>query len=71
MNLEKHEMIIASSPDGIGIEIWRNNNLIIEVRRNDTKKTRTITLYEKDLPLNLIEECIQAFKKDIPWDYQD
>jgi hypothetical protein len=71
MNKKNDEMIIASSPEGIGLEVWKNNELIIEIIRNDKKKIRTITLYKKDLPLSLVEESMQAFKKEIPLDYND
>jgi len=71
MNRQTDEVIIASSSEGIGIELWRNSELIIEIIRNDLKKVRTLTLYKKDLPLDLIEESIQIFKKEIPWEYQE
>jgi hypothetical protein len=71
MNKMTDEVIIASSSEGIGIEIWRNKELVIEIIRNDLKKLRTITLYKRDLPLDLIEESIQMFKKEIPNNYQD
>ncbi len=70
MELSKDEIIIASSPHGIGVELWQNNELVIEVTRNYSTKERTITLYKKDLPLDIIEKCIEAFKSQIPWDYE-
>jgi hypothetical protein len=75
MELDKDRTIIASDisngRDGIGVEIYRDNELLVEVFRDDTKKTRTITLWKQDLPLDLIEESIQVFKKEIPWDFID
>ncbi len=70
MNKSKYEIIIASSPNGIGIELWQNNELLLEVTRNDSTKERTITLYKKDLSLDKVEKCIEAFKSQIPWDYE-
>ena len=61
----------VNTRDGIGIEIYRNDQLVIEIFRDDTDKTRTITVYTKDISLELMEESIQAFKKNIPWDFID
>lgn len=72
MELEKDRIEIASdvsSRDGIGIEVYRNNELVVEIFRDDTDRTRTITTYKKEISLELMEECIGAFKKEIPWDY--
>lgn len=75
MKLDKDRTIIASEVsngrDGIGVEIYRNDELLVEIFRDDTKKTRTITLWKQDLPLDLIEESIQIFKKEIPWGFID
>jgi hypothetical protein len=43
----------VSDRDGIGVEIYRD----------DTKRTRTVTLYQQDISLDLLEESIQTFKK--------
>jgi len=64
MTIPKDRVIIASDVsdrDGIGVEIYRD----------DTKRTRTVTLYQQDIPLDLLEESIQTFKKEIPWDFID
>jgi hypothetical protein len=75
MELNKDRVIIASDVsngrDGIGVEIYRDQILLVEIFRDDTQKTRTVTLWGKDLPLELIEESIQIFKKEIPWDFID
>lgn len=74
MELKKDRITIASDcseRDGIGIEVYRNNKLVVEIFRDDTDKTRTITVYKKDLSLELMEECISTFKKEIPWNYID
>jgi hypothetical protein len=68
----KDRVVVASdvnTRDGIGVEIYRNDQLVIEIFRDDTDKTRTITVYTKDIPLELMEESIQTFKKNIPWDF--
>jgi hypothetical protein len=73
MELPKDRIEIASdvsNRDGIGIEVYRDNKMVVEIFRDDTKKTRTITLYE-EISLELMEESIVTFKNEIPWDYID
>ncbi|MFV0148834.1 hypothetical protein OBK08_12820 [Empedobacter falsenii] len=75
MELPKDRVIIASDVsgdrDGIGVEIYRENKLIVEIFRDDTKRTRTVTLFQQDISLELIEESIEIFKKEIPWKFID
>ncbi len=61
----------VSGRDGIGIEAYRNDELVIEIFRDDTKKTREVTLYKKDVNLELIEKSIKIFKKEIPWEFKE
>jgi hypothetical protein len=56
--------------DGIGIELVMDGQMILEIFRDDTKKSREISLYKNDVPLSVVEEAIARFKKEIPWDYQ-
>jgi hypothetical protein len=60
---------VSGDRDGIGVEIYRNNELLIEIFRDDTKLTRTVTLWKQDIPLELVEESIEKFKLNIPWDF--
>jgi len=65
-------VIIASDVnerDGIGVEIYQNNELIAEIFRDDTDKTRTIRVFKENISLELMEECIKTFKKEIPWEF--
>jgi hypothetical protein len=74
MDFTKDRVIIASdvnSRDGIGVEIYRNDRLVVEIFRDDTKRTRTVTLFQQDISLELLEESIEIFKKEIPWDFID
>jgi len=44
------KVIVASdvnTRDGIGVEIYRKGKCIVEIFRDDTEKTRTITLFKK------------------------
>jgi len=74
MTLPKDRVIIASDVsdrDGICVQIYRDDKLVIEIFRDDTKRTRTVTLYQQDISLDLLEKSIQTFKKEIPWDFID
>ena len=57
----------VSDRDGIGVEIYLGDELALEIFRDDTKKTREVTLYKKGVPLNVVEESIAIFKREIPW----
>jgi hypothetical protein len=74
MGLQKDRVIIASDinkRDGVGVEIYRDDELIIEIFRDDTLRTRTVTVYKQDIALDLLEESIETFKKEIPWNFID
>jgi hypothetical protein len=74
MKENKDKVIIASDVnerDGIGVEIYRNDELIAEIFRDDTEKTRTIQIFKENISLELMEVCIQTFKKEIPWEFID
>jgi hypothetical protein len=74
MTRPKDRVIIASDVsgrDGIGVEIYRDDKLVIEIFRDDTKRTRTVTLFQQEIALDLLEERIQTFKEEIPWDFMD
>ena len=73
--LTKDRIIIASDVsgdrDGIGVEIYRDDKLLIEIFRDDTKRMRTVTIFKQDISLDLLEESIKIFKKEIPLDFID
>jgi len=74
MENSKDRVVIASDVsdrDGIGIEIYRNNELVMEIFRDDANKRRVVTLFKTQLALELIEEGIQIFKNEIPFDFID
>ena len=73
-SLKDYKIVIASdvhTRDGIGIEVWQEDKMLIEVFRDDENKKYTISLFEKDLPLELVEEGIQCFKEEIPSEFQE
>jgi len=72
MSLPRDRVVVASDVslrDGIGVEIYRDNELIVEIFRDDTEKSRTITIFKESISLELMEESIQIFKKEIPWGF--
>jgi hypothetical protein len=72
MSESKDRVVVASdvsSRDGIGIEVYRDNELVAEIFRDDTDKTRTVTIFKESISLELMEESIHLFKKEIPWDF--
>ena len=60
---------VSGDRDGIGVEIYERDELLLEIFRDDSKMKREITLYQKDLSLDLVEQPIALFKKEIPWDF--
>ncbi|MES2826054.1 MAG: hypothetical protein V4732_20810 [Pseudomonadota bacterium] len=72
MPQSKNRVVVASDVnprDGIGVEIYRDNQLVVEIFRDDTERTRTVTIFKEPVSLELMEECIEIFKKKIPWDF--
>lgn len=73
MDLNNYEIIVASNVsddnDGIGIEVWENNEIIILIFRDDTKKTRTVHTFNQNVSLELLEKIIEIFKNKIPWEF--
>lgn len=71
---QKNKWVIASDVtgrDGIGIELYQNDELILEIFRDDTKRSREVTMYKKNVHLSLIEDAISNFKNEISWDFLD
>ena len=74
MEIQKDRTVIASDVnkrDGLGVEIYRDNILMVEIFRDDTRLTRTVTVFNKEIELDLLEESIAIFKKEISWDFID
>jgi hypothetical protein len=68
----EYRVIVASdvnSRDGIGVEIYQGDDLLIEMFRDDTARTREITTYRDAFSLAEMEGFIQIFKDEIPWDF--
>lgn len=74
MSFPKDRVVVASDVnprDGIGVEIYRNDELLIEIFRDDTQRTRTVTVFGESVSLELMEEAIQRFKDEGLWDFID
>ena len=74
MHLSEYEFIVASDVqkrDGIGLEVWLENKLILEIFRDDTLKSKYITVFESRVSIELLEEALNRFKRNIPSDYLD
>ncbi|TRO66807.1 hypothetical protein [Christiangramia sabulilitoris] len=71
--LNKEEILIISDTnerDGMGMEVWKNDKLILEIFTDDSKKTRTITFYEKEIPFEDMERYMIRYKKDL-WEFEN
>ena len=72
MSINNYKTIIfsdVSSRDGIGIEVYFHNDLILEIFRNDLKKTIDVTMFKQNISLNVVEESINIFRKKINLDF--
>lgn len=76
-SLKDYRVVIASNSndrDGIGIEVqdWTEETveILIDIFRDDENDSYTITLFEENLPLELIEKSIKYFKNEIPSKFQ-
>ena len=72
---KQYKVVVASDVskgrDGIGVEIYRGDSLLLEIFRVDTKRTREITTYTGSIYLDEMEGFIQIFKQEIPWEFID
>jgi hypothetical protein len=63
--------VVSADHDGIGVEIYRGGELVCEIFRDDTVRTRTVWLADQEVPLDELEGFIQIFKDEIDWDFID
>ncbi|MDO5638065.1 MAG: hypothetical protein Q4G18_12580, partial [Myroides sp.] len=57
--------------DGIGIEVYQDDKLILEIFRDDTKRTKKATFFQQEISLDILEKSIETIKKEIPFDFID
>ncbi|KWU51945.1 hypothetical protein [Pseudomonas palleroniana] len=65
----EYEFLTASSVtkghDGLGIECWRGNDMVFEIFRNDETLRFEVTLFEQDVPLELLEYAIPTARESL------
>ena len=69
MKNEISKVVVASDVherDGIGVEIYVNDKCVAEIFRDDTDRTRTITLFEGEISLELMEKCTRLAEVFFP-----
>ena len=59
----------VSTRDGIGVELYLDDKIQLEVFRDDSTRRRYISLFSDDIDLELVELCIQKFKDENLWDF--
>jgi hypothetical protein len=72
MSFPKDRAVVASdvnTRDGIGVEIYRDDELVLEIFRDDTERTRTVTVFRESVSLQLMEDAIQRFEDEGLWDF--
>jgi len=57
--------------DGIGLETYIDGDLVIEIFRDDTERRTYISLFSKDVDLEVLEASIEKFKERIDVNYID
>lgn len=68
MNSNQKKVLIFTEThlrDGIGIEYYLGQKLIVEIFRNDEKSKTEVTLFEKEVSLEILEDAIKDYKKAI------
>ena len=72
MSIPKLSYVVASDVsqrDGVGIEVYLDGELTLELFRDDTRRTREVTAHRRHVPLEVVEQALALFKKEIPWDF--
>jgi hypothetical protein len=72
MDISSNRIEIASDVnqrDGIGIQVFNDNKMIVEIFRDDTDRTRMISIYSDEISVEDMEYYIKVFKRDIPWNF--
>lgn len=74
-NRSSYRIVVASDVsngnDNIGVEIYRGEELLIAILRDDTKKIREIQTFAHTFTLEEMEGFIQIFRDSVPWDFVD
>jgi hypothetical protein len=49
---------VAGGRDGLALECWRSNDIVFEIFRNDAALKLEVTLFEQDVPFDLVEHAV-------------
>ncbi len=56
---------VTKGHDGLGLECWRGNDMIFEIFRNDETLRFEVSLFEQDVPLELLEFAISTARESL------
>lgn len=56
---------IVAGHDGLGLECWRGDVIVFEIFRNDETLRFEVTLFEQDVPLELLEHAISTVRESL------
>ncbi|NTS78771.1 hypothetical protein HR060_18175 [Catenovulum sp. SM1970] len=65
--LKQYDALIASditnARDGMGVEVYLEDKLLLEIFKDVSLNQSSMTLFDKHVPLELIEASIEYFKQ--------
>ena len=56
---------VTKGHDGLALECWRGCDMVFEIFRNDETLRFEVTLFEQDVPLELLEYAIPTARKSL------
>jgi hypothetical protein len=56
---------VVTGHDGLALECWRGDETVFEVFRNDQTLRFEVTLYEQNVPLELLEYAIPIARETL------
>jgi hypothetical protein len=59
---------VAGGRDGLALECWRSNDIVFEIFRNDAALKLEVTLFEQDVPFELVEHAV-GITRDLLGDF--
>lgn len=73
MNSEKEIRYVVASDvnprDGIGLETYINDDLVMEIFRDDTERRTYVTIFVRQLDFDVLEASIAKFRERIELNY--
>ena len=64
MNEGWHKILASNiDRDGLGLELWNDEEEVAEVFRSDKLQTLTVSVWQENVPLELIEDLIVEAKQ--------